>query len=71
MGNWTTLDTEAFGPATIETIKKQYISNVGLQIAPASEEGDYAFDKLFLSYEGVENPDKLELHTIPRSNIDY
>ncbi|KAI0898727.1 putative cytochrome P450 [Annulohypoxylon nitens] len=51
VGDWTTLDTEAFSHTTLETIRTQYISKIGQQIGPASDEADYVFGRYFSSYE--------------------
>ncbi|KAI8630064.1 putative cytochrome P450 [Xylariaceae sp. FL1651] len=52
IGNWTTLDYDIFGHATIDAIKAQYIAKIGQQIGPASNEASYAFIKHFGRYQG-------------------
>ncbi|KAI3331469.1 putative cytochrome P450 [Xylariaceae sp. AK1471] len=51
VGNWTTLDYDIFGHATIDAIKTQYIAKIGQQIGPASKEAAYAFNKHFGRYQ--------------------
>ncbi|KAI0853706.1 putative cytochrome P450 [Daldinia vernicosa] len=51
VGAWTTLDTDAFSHTTLETIRTQYISKIGQQVGPASDEADYVFGRYFSSYE--------------------
>ncbi|KAI8952986.1 putative cytochrome P450 [Xylaria longipes] len=51
IGNWTTLDYDIFGHATIDAIKTQYIAKIGQQIGPASDEAAYAFNKHFGRYQ--------------------
>ncbi|KAK8141417.1 hypothetical protein G3M48_010568 [Beauveria asiatica] len=50
VGNWTSLDYDIFGHATIDAIKTQYIAKIGQQIEPAANEAAYAFHKHFGSY---------------------
>ncbi|KAL9084933.1 MAG: hypothetical protein Q9159_004977 [Coniocarpon cinnabarinum] len=50
IGRWTTLDYDIFGHATIDAIKTQYITKIGSQIEPASNEAAYAFHKHFGTY---------------------
>jgi len=52
VGNWTTLDYDIFGHATINAIKTQYIAKIGQQIDPARNEAAYAFNKHFGRYQG-------------------
>ncbi|KAI1084319.1 putative cytochrome P450 [Whalleya microplaca] len=51
VGTWTTLDTDAFSHTTLETIRTQYISKIGQQVGPASDEANFAFGRYFSSYE--------------------
>ncbi|KAI0003424.1 putative cytochrome P450 [Xylariaceae sp. FL0662B] len=51
VGKWTTLDTDAFSHTTLETIRTQYISKIGQQVGPASDEANYAFGRYFARYE--------------------
>ncbi|ATY60728.1 Cytochrome P450 [Cordyceps militaris] len=51
VGNWTSLDYDIFGHATINAIKTQYIAKIGQQIEPAANEAAYAFHKHFGSYD--------------------
>lgn len=54
IGTWTTLDYDIFGPASIEAIRKQYISKIGQQIGPASLEAAHAFHQQFSRCPGMQ-----------------
>ncbi|KAI6777653.1 cytochrome P450 [Emericellopsis cladophorae] len=60
VGNWTSLNYDIFGHATIDAIKTQYIAKIGQQIEPAASEAAYAFHMHFGSYH-VAQPKILQL----------
>ncbi|KAF2452117.1 putative cytochrome P450 [Karstenula rhodostoma CBS 690.94] len=47
VGNWTTMDVDIFGHATVDAVSAQYISRMNHQVAPSLNEASFAFSQAF------------------------
>ncbi|KAF1948942.1 putative cytochrome P450 [Byssothecium circinans] len=49
IGNWTTIDYAIFDHPTLDAVKKQYISKIGVQVGLAADEAIHAIPRRFSS----------------------